>query len=212
MSSPIPTVHAIADERVLAGADFLARATAVFDALGGSGAVHLRARNHGRRVHALAEQLVPVHQRTKCWLVINDRVDVALSCGAQAVQLPAKSFAINDARTLNPSFRIGVSVHNAGEIDTASRDRADWVIAGSVFETSSHPHTAPKGASWIGEIARIGPPVIAIGGIVPENVQRVIEMGAHGVAAIAGIWGEKDPANAARRYLESARRTTSKTR
>lgn len=212
MAPPIPIVHAIADERVLARADFLGHAAAVFEALGDNGAVHLRARNQGRRVFDLAVQLRSVHERTNCWLVINDRVDVALACGIGAIQLPAASFALADARTLDPSFRIGVSVHDTGEVRAAARDGADWVVAGSVFETSSHERVTPKGVSWLSEIARIGPPVIAIGGIVPENVQRVIETGAHGIAAIRGIWDEKDPANAARRYLESALRTTSKSR
>ena len=60
----------------------------VFEALGERGAVHLRARNNGRRVYDLATQLAPVHQRTKCWLVINDRIDVALACGVATHALP----------------------------------------------------------------------------------------------------------------------------
>jgi thiazole tautomerase (transcriptional regulator TenI) len=212
VTATIPVVHAIADVRVLSDRDFLARAIGVFEALGDQGAVHLRARNNARRVYELASQLARVHQRTRCWLVINDRIDIALACGVSTIQLPTRSFAVADARELSPSFQIGVSVHHADDVHAAARDGADWVIAGPVFETPSHPNATPRGVEWVGELAEIGPPVIAIGGIVPENVRRVIANGAHGVAAISGIWGEQDPAKAARRYLEGAGRTTSKTR
>ena len=204
MLRAIPIVHAIADASVLSDPEFGRRAAAVFDALGARGAVHLRARDLGRRVYELATTLVAEQARTGCTLVINDRVDIAMACKARAVQLPASGLGIADARRIAPNVQMGASVHSAGDAASAGAERVDWLVAGSVYATPTHASEAPRGVAWIREIARVGPPVIAIGGIVPENVRDVLENGAHGVAAIRGIWGERDPANAARRYLEHA--------
>src|SRR5690606_18961552 len=95
----VPVVHAVTDDGILTRASFPERALAVMQVLGPRGAVHLRARIlPARRLLALAEALRLAEQETGCWLVVNDRLDVALGTGARAVQLTSRSMRIADAR------------------------------------------------------------------------------------------------------------------
>jgi len=84
MTSALPVIHAVTTDEVVARADFVERATAVMHALGARGAVHLRAPfASGRQLYDLASLLVPVQQASGAWLIINDRIDVALATGAR---------------------------------------------------------------------------------------------------------------------------------
>ena len=69
-------------------------------------------------------------------MIVNDRLDVALACGADGVHLRADSFTVTAARRLVPSsFLVGRSVHSASEAPAA--DGADYIVAGTVFPTAS---------------------------------------------------------------------------
>jgi len=204
----IPSIHAITSDRVIAQGDFVERARGVMGTLGARGAVHLRSRLlSGARLYELAVALGPLQERTGCWVVVSDRLDVGLAAGAAAAQLTTRSIAVRDARRLAPTFPLGASVHAADEAAAAERDGATWVVAGHVFRTASHPGDAPRGARLVAEVAaRVRIPCIAIGGVRPEHVAALRRAGAHGVAAISGIWGERDAERAARRYLSACER------
>jgi thiazole tautomerase (transcriptional regulator TenI) len=198
----VPTVHAVTDDSILADPRFKLHAEAVFRTLGAAGAVHLRGRGTAaREIHALARALAPLQDVTGCRLVINDRVDIALSTGAWGVQLPGDSLRPADVRRIAPALHLGVSVHTLEECRRAWREGAEWVIAGHVFATPSHPGTAGHGEDFVREMAGVGAPLIAIGGIGAADAPAVRGAGAHGIAAIRGIWYSPDPASAASTYL-----------
>lgn len=201
--SQFPVVHAVTDDDVLLTDDFLSRARELMAALGPRGAIHLRARDVApARLCELAGWLAGWERDTRCWLVVNDRVDVAAACGAGAVQLTARSMTPADARRVLPGIRAGVSVHSADAAREAEEAGADWCVAGPAFATASHPGHAGGGAALItAVVAATGLPVVAIGGITPAEVPPMLQAGAHGVAAVRGIWGSDDVAAAARRYL-----------
>src|SRR5688500_17421554 len=118
VSSSVPIVHAVTSAVLLADADFAERATAVMRALGPRGAVHLRDGGvfPARRLLDLAGALADAQAATGCWLVVNDRVDVAVAAGARAVQLTSRSMGPADARraaAARPALRVGASVHAA---------------------------------------------------------------------------------------------------
>jgi thiamine-phosphate diphosphorylase len=193
----LPRVHVITDDAILASPDFSARAEAVLDALGPDGALHIRGHaTSGRRLYALAMALAPRASRVGALLVVNDRIDVALAVGGRAVQVGHRSFGVDDVRRIAPTLRVGESVHEA------SASRADWVIAGHVFHTPSHAREAARGLDFVREVTRrAGVPVIAIGGVKPNDVAALRDAGAYGVAVIRGIWHDVDNARAARDYL-----------
>jgi thiamine monophosphate synthase len=74
-------------------------------------------------------------------------------------------------------------------------------MVGNVFPTSSHPDRPGAGVELVARAARLGRPVIAVGGVTPERCGDLCAAGAWGVAAIRGLWYAPDPAAAARAYL-----------
>ena len=214
MNSP-PVVHAVTTDDIVAREDFILLAAGVMRALGPRGALHLRANAaSGRRLFDLATELARYQETTGAWLVINDRVDVALCVGARAVQLTTRSLTLSDARQVirvaNPQSApivIAASVHSVEEARAAQKAEDGtpaWLVAGHVFPTASHPGAPERGTSFLADICAAVPlPIIAIGGVRPTHVRDVLTAGAHGVAVIRGIWHAVDAERAAADYLSA---------
>jgi thiazole tautomerase (transcriptional regulator TenI) len=200
---PIPLIHAVTSDEIASRPGFLERATSVMRALGPRGAVHLRThRLSAAEIHSLAGRLAEIQDESGCWLVINDRVDVALATGARAIQLTSRSMPIPDALAVAPTLLVGASVHSAAEAETAERDGAAWTIAGQVFAADGQPGQPGRGEAFITEVSdHTTLPVIAIGGVRPEHVRALRDAGAWGVAVIRGIWAAADAEAAATDYL-----------
>ena len=109
----------------------------------------------------------------------------------------------DEARRLSADWWIGRSVHSVAEARAAQVLGADYLLAGPVYHTATHPDAAPLGLEPLREITRLGVPVIAIGGVTPERVPALAEAGVHGVAAIRAIWDAADPAGSAGAMLEA---------
>lgn len=200
----IPPLHVVTDDAVVARADFLSVARRVVDAGGADVAMHLRApRASGRRMHDLAWALREMVADAGALLIVNDRVDVALAADADGVQVGGRGLAPADARRLiGPDRLLGVSVHSVDEARAAKDGGADYVLAGTIWETPSHPERRGAGLGRIREIAALGIPMIAIGGVTPERAAEARDTGAAGVATIRGVWDAPDPAAAVSEYLE----------
>lgn len=198
------------DDGVLAGRDWVALARRVMEAGRSELAVHVRGRRTtSRTLLGLVDDLLPHAHRTGAALIVNDRVDVALVSGADGVHLGTGSLAVADARRiLGPDARIGVSCHEAREVEAAAVEGADYVFLGTIHATPSHPGVDGMGIGALGRIAaEVAVPLIGIGGIGPGEGASVAAAGAYGVAAIRGIWEAEDPAEATRRYLEGLGQT-----
>ena len=118
-------------------------------------------------------------------VVVNDRVDVALACGADGVHLRGDSVAAEAVRRIvPPGFVIGRSVHSVE--DARAAGPVDYVIAGTVFPSATKGKDAPViGIDGLAAIVRASTaPVLAIGGITPERAAAVASVGASGIAAI----------------------------
>jgi len=195
----LPCVHAVTNDEIMLRPGFLRKAMAVMRILGDKGAIHIRSQLlDSPTLYSLTLALLELNEQTKCWCIVNDRVDIALACGVQGVQLTHKSISVPDVQRIAPALRIGASVHSPD----AEQAGADWCVAGHVFETQSHPGLPRRESSFINDVvAAVSFPVIAIGGIRPEHVRSLTHRGAHGVAAIRGIWNDENPELAASRYL-----------
>ena len=141
---------------------------------------------------AVARDLLDITRGTPTRLVVNDRLDVALACGADGVHLRGDSIPVAAARRLAPEgFLIGRSVHGVDDADRAAG--ADYLIAGTVFPTASKPASQPllglEGLRTIVSAAQV--PVLAIGGITEAGCDDVAGAGAAGVAAI-GLFMEAE--------------------
>src|SRR6476469_4369388 len=101
MPRDVPRIHAVTDDLILAHPEFTARARGVMRALGPRGAVHLRARYlTAARVYAIALALGDAQESTDCWLVVNERLDIALAAQTRAAQLTSRSLTVTDARLI----------------------------------------------------------------------------------------------------------------
>jgi thiamine-phosphate pyrophosphorylase len=201
----IPLLHAVTDDAVVARAGFLERAGEVLAAGGAHVALHLRApAASGRALHGLATRLAALAAGTGSLLLVNDRVDVALAAGARGVQLGRRSLSVADARTLvGRGMLIGASVHDGGGGREAAETGADFLLAGAVYPTATHPGHPGAGLRLIESVSVLGVPVVAIGGVTPERAGELRRAGAAGMAAIRGVWDAPSPADAVQRTIEA---------
>ena len=184
--------------------------TVVAECLGaGLSAVQVREKDLGAAdLAVLCRRLRPLTLGAEALLVVNDRVDVALAVGADAVQRTHTSLTVEDIRAVaGRRLRIGVSVHSLEDAVDAELKGADWVTYGPVYDTpSKRPYGAPQGLDRLATVARgLRIPVVAIGGITPERVKECRAAGARGVAAISSILAADSPAAATRRFLDVLR-------
>jgi thiamine-phosphate pyrophosphorylase len=157
---------------------------------GGVDVVQVRERGlEDREYAAFVRECADLATETRCQIVVNDRVDLALVTGAHGVHLRENSASMAAVRRLVPEdFVIGRAVHDA---PTAAAARsADYMIAGSVFESASKPGQVStlglEGLSAIVDAAG-SCPVWAIGGITAERFGDLKACGVRGVAAIGAF-------------------------
>jgi len=135
-------------------------------------------------------------------ILINDRVDVALTQSAAGVHLGESCLAVDEVKRLVESrastrdFLLGVSCHSLEGAKSAAVDGADYIFFGPVFATPSKAAFGePQGVKRLAEVCRSVPiPVLAIGGITLENAATCFTAGAAGIAAIRLFQDAPDPA------------------
>lgn len=137
-------------------------------------------------------------------LFINDRVDVALSVGADGVHLGRSSIPAYAVRKISgDKLIVGVSTHGIEEAMTAEKDGADFITVGPIYETPSKlKYGKPIGVNTLGGVkSRVSIPVFAVGGITLDRVKEVRDAGADGIAVISAILGAKDIKESTEQFL-----------
>ena len=126
--------------------------------------------------------------------IVNDRIDVALALNADGVQLPEDGMPVADARRIvGPDLLIGRSIHSVNCAVEAQSDGADFLIAGTIFPSPSHPEGPTQGVDFLRALCReVSLPVLAIGGVTIQNVGDVMEAGCSGAAVISAISEAED--------------------
>lgn len=137
-------------------------------------------------------------------LIINDDVELAYASHAAGVHLGEDDAGIAKARAiLGSEAIIGVScydsLHRARDAASAG---ADYLAFGAFFPTTTKQVTRRATHSLLRDARQLGLPLVAIGGITPDNGKPLVEAGADFLAAIAGVFGAHDTRAAARRYAD----------
>ncbi len=136
-------------------------------------------------------------------LIINDDVDLTLACGADGVHLGGDDVTIATARrALGENRLIGASCYN--RLDLARKavaDGADYVAFGSFFASPTKPN-AVRATPELLRAARteLKVPLVAIGGISPENAALLVTAGADMLAVISAVFSAPDIESAAQSF------------
>ena len=169
---------------------------------GGADVIQLRDKASGPlELLRIGRGIRKITRRTGIPFIVNDRLDVALACGADGVHLGQDDMSGGVARQIAPPrFIIGISVGTLEEAIQAELEGADYIAVSPVFPTASKSDAGPgHGLDLLKEIRQnITIPVVAIGGINSGNVNEVIEAGADGVAVISAVVRDPDIKAAAR--------------
>ncbi|MDP3878655.1 MAG: thiamine phosphate synthase [Methylobacter sp.] len=150
----------------------------------------------------LARELVKICHQHQVPLLINDDIELAGLVGADGVHLGREDGAIAQARQrLGSAAIIGVSCYNAVEHAMAAEaEGATYVAFGRFFPSSSKPLAAPAEIETLRQAKRVLTiPIVAIGGILPENGAPLVAAGADLLAVIGGLF-DHQPEQAARAY------------
>lgn len=174
---------------------------------GGATALQLRDKHAGgRELVRWARRLRELARASGALFVVNDRVDVALAAEADGAHVGDEDLPVADARRLlGPHRVVGASAGTVEEALRAQEQGADYLGVGPVFPTATKPDAGdaigPEGLRRIASAVRI--PVVAIGGITPENAAEAVWAGAVGVAVISAVAAADDMVQATRRLREA---------
>ena len=157
-------------------------------AMAGVDIIHVRESGlDDRQLAGLVREVLAAVAGTPARVVVNDRTDIALATRAHGVHLRADSISAARVRQLAPAgFLVGRSVHTRSEALAAAHSGVDYLVAGTVYPTQSKPEGSPLlGLAGLADLVRaVDVPVLAIGGVVADNVWDIAASGAAGVAAI----------------------------
>jgi len=161
----------------------------------------------GKDLYYIAVKLIKFFSLYGCrenkpLVIINDRADIAALAGADGVHIGDDDLPPTYIKKIYPQLIVGVSVKNPDEAKKAEAEGADYVGAGSVFNTSSKSDAGKAiGIDMLEKICyAVKIPVIAIGGITLDNVKTIINTGIKGVAVISAVAGAEDPLDAAKKF------------
>lgn len=173
---------------------------------GGARLLQLRVKDlPAREFLSIAQEVRTICQQAGCWLIINDRADIALAVDAGGVHVGQEDLPLAAARkVLGPGKIIGVSTHDPAQAVAAERGGADYIGFGPLFGTSTKAtgYTV-RGLDQLREIrALVHLPIVAIGGITAERAPAALAAGAEAVAMISDLVLADDVTGKVRETLE----------
>jgi thiamine-phosphate pyrophosphorylase len=168
---------------------------------GGVSCVQLREKKlDSREFLAQAVMLKKLLAPHRIPLLINDRIDIALACGAEGVHLGQSDLPIDQARRLlPPNVFIGWSVESMDDVIQSAMLPVDYLGVSPIFATPTKIDT--KNAWGLNGLSRVRAstllPLVAIGGIHAGNARDVLRAGADGLAVVSALCAADDPQAAA---------------
>lgn len=173
----------------------------------GRPSIQLRERDLcAKELLALADEIQQLTGPRGVQLVINDRLDVALSLEGAGVHLRSNSLPVSVARRLiGPRRVLGASVHSVKEAVEADAGGADYIVLGPIYDTpSKQRYGPPLGLSALEGAARaVRVPIVGIGGVTAARARDMRLAGAFGVAVVTAVLSADDVEGATRALLDA---------
>ena len=196
-------LYAITDRQWLGGKDFYMVVEQVLK--NGATFLQLREKNttHEQRVEE-AKKIKQIAAKYHVPFVVNDDIWAAKEAGADGVHIGQSDMPYSQVKRLLPEGKIiGLSVETREQVIEANEWDVTYIAASPVFSTATKTNTIVEwgldGLQWIRSVSRH--PLVAIGGIHPDNVASIFRAGADSVAVISAIIGADDPGKAARELI-----------
>ncbi len=139
-----------------------------------------------RELVRIAKEIRDITKGSDTAFVVNDRPDIAAICEADYLHLGQDDIVIEDARKIVGDMKIGLSTHSIQQARDALAKNPDYIGFGPVYPTNAKANPDPVvGTKKLKEVIGFADvPVVAIGGIFPENIQNVIDAGAKNIAMV----------------------------
>ncbi|MFL0250566.1 thiamine phosphate synthase [Clostridium neuense] len=180
--------------------------------LGGTTLVQLREKNISTMdFYKIAVDIKKVTDKYNVPLIIDDRLDIALAVDAAGIHVGQSDMPCDIARKLVGKDKIvGVSAGSVEEALKAQKDGADYLGVGAVFPTGTKKDATDVSIETLKEIVeKVNIPVVAIGGVSADNVDKLADTGIDGISVISAILGKKDVRKAAKELKEAVEKFVS---
>jgi thiamine-phosphate pyrophosphorylase len=171
---------------------------------GGADLIQLRAKQSSpAEIRQMAETILPIAQRAKVGLVINDHLDIAREIGAEICHLGQEDFSdagfknVSQLAAPNSPLRIGLSTHAPAQAQRALEAGADYIAIGPIYATGTKPTAKPVTLEYVRwAAANVTVPWFAIGGISLATIDAVLAAGAKRICVVSAILNASDVAKA----------------
>ena len=191
-------LYALVDDSSTPSSEVARNAAAAIE--GGAAVVQLRfKRTDGATAISVIREVL-IAARGHVPIIVNDRVDWAVICGADGVHVGAADLPVSVARRLVGDRFVGATTRTLADIERAVAEGADHVGLGPIFATTTKAlDVAPLGLEAFGAIARDSVlPVVGIAGITLATIGSVARAGAHAAAVSSGLFATDDVVSRAR--------------
>lgn len=152
------------------------------------------------------KRIMELIEGTDTMFAVNDRIDIAVTLGAEAVHLGVKDIPLAAAVETWPNMVYGYSCNTLADLETAVSGGASYIGAGPAFYTDTKKDLRPvAGVEGIRIIAEKSPlPAVAIGGLNASNILQLKGCGLAGIAVSSALCASSDPLNDAKILRELA--------
>jgi len=201
-SMPDHGLYAITDCENNSVIDLLEKTEEILSA----GAVILQYRNkttNQEEKKKLAEELNLLCKNFNVAFIINDDILLAKEIKADGIHLGGQDTTVNSARDILGNVIVGISCYN--NLDRAIKAQeagADYIAFGSFYLSQTKPDAKRANIDLITQAkSEFKLPIVAIGGITPENGKALINAGADFLAVISGLYAPTNTANVTKAYI-----------
>lgn len=134
----------------------------------------------------IGREIKSITKGSETKFVVNDRPDIAVLCDADFLHLGQDDISMEDARRVVGDMRIGLSTHSIEQAMVALAKNPDYIGFGPIYPTNAKAiPDKPVGINLLKQVLGIAKiPVVAIGGIFPDNIEEVIDAGARNIAMV----------------------------